>query len=811
MIDKNTQSQGENLVGSIIESFLKRVRNGERPALSDLVSRYPDLAEELQEIIPALVNLEQLGNPFGSTLGSPPLTSRSLETALPDRLGDYRILRRIGGGGMGVVYEAEHESLKSHVALKMMHPRFRTDEKYLRRFHIEAQAAAGLHHTNIVSVFDYGEQEGVFYYAMQFIRGQSLDLVLKEIIQLRATKPDREGTTGRPKMDVEPATAFRKTRTIAESLRLGRFEADSPREGSDSETAIFDPTETQSLFSTRSAASPRPMSETPVEPPNSSSFNNSSLGGSIEGRYFREVARVGSQVADALAYAHRAGVLHRDIKPSNLILDALGNVWITDFGLAKFEEGEGASESKDLVGTLRYMAPERFKGSSNRCGDTYALGATLYELVTLKPAFEDGDPVFLINRIANEPPISPRQIDSRVPRDLETIIMKALAKDPRERFASAEELAEELRKFVAGLPIRSRPISTAEQAWRWCKRNPLLAAASLAAVATTLTLAIGSTIAARVYYDGREKITTTALTLERTAEKLKQSERATSEKLFQAKLIQARASRTSRRIGQRFDGLNAITEAVKIGRDLGYSRDQFDSLRDEAIGCMALTDAQREGRPIPKIEGSIVFAHDFAMTRYANRFENGEIVIHRLSDNQEIGRYALSRDGEKDIRIFNFSPDGRYLMASDGPDRKLIVWDIDRNVACLTDPGPISVSSACFSPDSRRLILTREDQSVVTYDLASATTIHRWQDDRRPSFISFRPDGRLIAVVDREDVGHCRIMKAESGELLRVLPLEASLPGFPAWSPDGETLAIPDDSEKVFLWSSSTGEFLTKL
>ena len=113
--------------------------------------------------------------------------------------------------------------------------------------------------------------------------------------------------------------------------------------------------------------------------------NTSSLTGKADIRYYREVARLGAQVADALAYAHERGVLHRDIKPPNLILDALGNIWVTDFGLAKFEEGDDVSKSQDMVGTLRYMAPERFQGVSDRRGDVYALGATLYELLTLRP------------------------------------------------------------------------------------------------------------------------------------------------------------------------------------------------------------------------------------------------------------------------------------------------------------------------------------------------------------------------------------------------------------------------------------------
>ena len=194
-------------------------------------------------------------------------------------------------------------------------------------------------------------------------------------------------------------------------------------------------------------------------------------------------------------------MLHRDIKPPNLILDSLGNVWVTDFGLAKFEEGDDLSQSQDLVGTLRYMAPERFRGVSDRTGDIYALGATLYELLTFRHAFEGKDQLELIHRIENDPPVPPRQLDRKIPRDLETIVLKALAKDPNHRFASALELAAELRRFVENRPIRSRPIPYYQQFWRWCKRNPWLATANVTAAVLTTVLAIVSTIAAFIYRD----------------------------------------------------------------------------------------------------------------------------------------------------------------------------------------------------------------------------------------------------------------------------------------------------------------------
>jgi tetratricopeptide (TPR) repeat protein len=195
-----------------------------------------------------------------------------------------------------------------------------------------------------------------------------------------------------------------------------------------------------------------------------------------ETRYHRSVARVALQVAEALAYAHSQGILHRDIKPSNLLLDARGTVWVTDFGLAKAEGADALTHTGDIVGTLRYMAPERFDGWSDPRSDIYALGATLYELLVLRPLFQEADRVRLIDRVVHDAPVAPRRLDKKVPRDLETIVLKAIAKEPGQRYATAEQLAEDLARFLADKPVLARRSSPAEQAWRWCRRNKGLAA-----------------------------------------------------------------------------------------------------------------------------------------------------------------------------------------------------------------------------------------------------------------------------------------------------------------------------------------------
>ena len=304
--------------------------------------------------------------------------------------------------------------------------------------------------------------------------------------------------------------------------------------------------------------------------------SSSTLIGKSVARYYREVARLGAQVADALAYAHKRGILHRDIKPPNLILDPLGNIWITDFGLAKLEEVDDVSQSHDIAGTLRYMAPERLRGISTAQCDLYALGTTLYEMLTLRPPFEGQDQLQLIRQIENDAPVPPRQLERHIPRDLETIVLKALAKNPNDRFDTAEQMAGELRLFVENRPIRSRPIPFYQQFWRWCRRNPGLAGANITAAVLTTILAIVSTLAAF---------------------SLARAEHKTRLQLFESLTSQARALRFSRQAGQRFDSLDALKQAEEIGRGLKLPPEKFDQLRDrgDRLHGTARPQAHRPG------------------------------------------------------------------------------------------------------------------------------------------------------------------------------------------------------------------------
>jgi serine/threonine protein kinase/WD40 repeat protein len=447
----------------LAEEFVARFRAGERPSVEEYAARLPGREDEVRDLFPALVEMEQLKpvsadrtNAYATTVG----------TADPERVGEFRVLRRVGVGGMGVVYEAVQESLGRHVALKLLPLDALADPKRLERFRREAKAAAKLHHTNIVPVFGTGEADGRHYYAMQFIAGHPLDAVIDEVRRLK----DRSSL----------APGVRAVSEVAAALVTGTFQP-AAEDHEPSATVAASPT-------------PQPPAPTPSTP-----TANTSLSG---GRHYHTTAaRLTAQVADALAYAHSQGILHRDIKPANLLLDLHGTVWVTDFGLAKSTDADDLTHAGDVIGTLRYMAPERFDGQGDQRADVYALGLTLYELLTLKPAFAADTRPKLVEQVLAASPPRPRAVDPSIPRDLETIVLKATARDPSARYASATEMADDLKRYVDDRPILARRATTVEQTWRWCRRNPAVAGL-LAAVLVVFAAGAGvATLFARQQQD----------------------------------------------------------------------------------------------------------------------------------------------------------------------------------------------------------------------------------------------------------------------------------------------------------------------
>jgi serine/threonine protein kinase len=446
----SSSSQERSPVELLADEFLARCKRGEKPTIKEYCDRHPDLADEIRDVFEAVLMVEDLRPGSDDTSDSSVASVRVAGKRL-EHVGDYRIVAEIGRGGMGVVYEAEQQALGRRVALKVLPRTSAGDGSALIRFQREAKAAARMHHTNIVPVFDVGQDGENLYYAMQLIHGQGLDLVIDDLKRLRA-----QSTAG-PAPDGIVAE-----RSIAASLVAGQFEQEN--------LALPGPDDSGA---TRAYEGSAPSSAVlPGQSEISTATSNRQA-------YFRSVAQIGVQTASALSYAHSRGIIHRDIKPGNLILDTTGNVWVTDFGLAKTGDG-GVTHTGDVLGTIRYMSPERFRGQCDVRADVYALGMTLYEMLTLKPAYASGDRLKLIELIRQSEAASPRSIDARIPRDLETIVMKAIDKDVKRRYQSADEMGEDLQRFVNDEPIKARRIGPVERFGRWCRRNPAVASLTTA-------------------------------------------------------------------------------------------------------------------------------------------------------------------------------------------------------------------------------------------------------------------------------------------------------------------------------------------
>jgi serine/threonine protein kinase len=377
------------------------------------------------------------------------------------RLGDFEIIREIGRGGMGVVYEARQVSLNRKVALKVLSGGLGLTPKAVQRFCREAEAAAKLHHTNIVPVHATGEENGTHFYAMELIDGPSLDHVIR---QMRAVTSNAG----------PPSTAS------------GNGSDGSP-----------DLVQTGPYIDTTN------LTATP------SGLSSSSLGSASS--YFDTVARMIAEVADALEHAHQEGVIHRDMKPSNLLLSSSGRLSINDFGLARMLEQPGMTMTGEFVGTPAYMSPEQITAGRtplDRRTDVYSLGATLYELLTLHPPFTGERRDQVLAQILHKEPKAPRKVNPKVPVDLETICLKAMEKDPDRHYQTAGAMAEDLRRYVNRFAISARRAGPAERFQKWIKRHPGLAAGVLLAL---MGISLAGFFGIQAWRDRQERIAAAAV------------------------------------------------------------------------------------------------------------------------------------------------------------------------------------------------------------------------------------------------------------------------------------------------------------
>jgi WD40 repeat protein len=543
---------------------------------------------------------------------------------------------------------------------------------------------------------------------------------------------------------------------------------------------------------------------------------------SVQSLDCRALARLALQAADALEHAHQQGVLHRDIKPANLLVDNVGDLWITDFGLAKAQGASELTRTGDLVGTLRFMAPERFRGWCDPRSDVYSLGLTLHELLTREPAFANQPQERLIQKILHEDPPRPRKLNPAIPPDLETIVLKASAKEPVQRYRSAAELAEDLGLFLAGRPIKARRVTALGKTWRWCRRNPA-AALMLGSIALLLVvIAVGASVNAHLLGSARDD--------------LAKKHDAAQENLRGAYLAQAQARRLGGLPGRRFASLDALAKAAAIrpGPDL----------RDEALATLIETDArvaQTWPAHAPRPQGNAVVNFDRQLGRYVETDEQGRIFIRQVADQSLI----LELQGADVDGQTWFSPDGRHVVVHYPLRLKFQVWDLESRARILEAWAPREVLNHGlheFSSDGGRLFLALDHQKVGIYDLmtkgeekflqaAHAAPINmgllsipsnlnlrgspigpRFPATKDPKNdlkqrlraqslrLALHPDGQKVAVAAGGSKT-VEIFDVPSGKVVRELAHPDPLISI-AWHPGGELLAaaISGSESQVFLW-----------
>lgn len=393
----------------LLSRFADEVRGGALPSVEDYVAGYPQWESEIRELFPLVFSLERWKNDKEVEC----LRRSVPEDFSVEAFGDYKVIKELGRGGMGVVFHAVHTGSRRPVAVKLLPWRYAADmPRWKERFHREAATIAALRHDNIVQVYSFGRHEGYYYYVMQYIDGVSLDRIIERLRR-----------TSRP-CNVEELIEAQGNDKLAKPRALvGTSDSNGP------------------LLLTRDS--------------------------------WRGFARLGHQVASALAFAHQQDVLHNDIKPSNLLVKSNGQIILMDFGIGRLSsDGDDLDQDDATVGTLRYTAPERLQGFVNARCDVYSLGITLYELITQVTPFEAINRAELLHRVIHEELKPPSVIVPQIPYPLETILLTATAKDPQERYESAIDLADDLQRFINGERIQARRKGMLRKAIEWCKALP---------------------------------------------------------------------------------------------------------------------------------------------------------------------------------------------------------------------------------------------------------------------------------------------------------------------------------------------------
>jgi serine/threonine protein kinase len=815
----STPDPDDPRVIAALEEYAAALNAGRAPDRETFQMRHPDIAATLADCLDGLEWMR--GAPQGGLTPHGGLTPRrSPESPAPGAgtaLGDFRILREIGRGGMGLVYEAEQVSLGRKVALKVLPFAAALDVRQLQRFKNEAQAAAGLHHPNIVPVHGVGCERGVHFYAMQYIDGQSLAALIGEL--RRPAERDTADPTQAP-----------RARALADDLTSGRW-VPPGRPAGDEPTGPYTP------------------SSLPQSTPPDAGAQTVALSAECTARstaYFRTVAGLGVQAALALEHAHGLGVIHRDIKPGNLLLDGHGRLWVTDFGLAHCRSQPGLTATGDLVGTLRYMSPEQAlaqRAAVDQRTDIYSLGATLYELLTLESAFNGRDREELLRQIAFEEPRPPRRLNKAVPPELETIVLKAMEKNPPDRYGTAQDLADDLRRFLDDEPIRARRPTPVQRVRKWVRRHE--------GVAATLTVALF--VAALILAVSTWLITKNL----KRAEQAREDEHAQRERADRARVQAQEAEAQARRAEAKAEALNQFlvrnmltfsppgrfgyragdATVAQVLEEASRSVDTAFPGQPELEASVRLTIGNtyfrlgmfREAEPQLRrglhLRGNLLadsadpWGRDYAETAFATTTLG--LALQALGRNEEAKPFLL-RGGEARRRIevrripfrvnawpfslhplaVALSPDARWLLVM-GDDDCLRLCDVATGVEVHRFPAHSALSLA-FSPDGRHALTGHLDHTMRVWDVYTAREVRQLAahtDEVR--VVAFSPDGRQALSAGRDRT--MRLWDMRSGKEIRRFLGHTDGVHYAVFSPDGRRVLSASGDGTIRLWEPATG------
>jgi eukaryotic-like serine/threonine-protein kinase len=772
-----------------LDEYLVALEQGRAPPREQFLARHPELADDLRECLASLEFIRQAAvTPPTVTAAPPPAEPRS------GVLGDFRMIREVGRGGMGVVYEAEQISLGRRVALKVLPLATALDPRHKQRFRNEAAAAAQLHHGHIVPVYAVGEERGVHFYAMQFIAGQNLAAVIRRLrVETGLEAPD---------------------------LPL----ADDPPDPQTS--SVGEPTPTPADTTPAVSATPHPSNPGPA--------------------WYRTVAGYGVQAAEALEHAHQWGVVHRDIKPANLLLDAGGHLWVADFGLAQIQGDLSLTATGDVVGTLRYMSPEQALGGPgvDPRADIYSLGVTLYELLTLHPAFPGQDRQELLRQIVTADPLTPRRLNRALPVELETVVLKATAKQRDERYATAQELADDLRRFLDDLPIHARRPSLFQRVRRWARRNRVLVGA--AAVCLVLAALFALVQGVREYQQTRRSLEyETQLAGERaqalvavrdekeeTQKALKLEQQASYYQrilLAQREWQLGRPTRADRYLDECLPELRrwewhylkqlCQSDVVRLHgpasyvSPLAFSPDGTRLATDGALlnpfrHVVTVWDADA-GQQLFTLPGLADMAHGLAFAA-----EGNELIV---ASNKEVKRWDLTQ--RREIAGFLLQPrDSDAVAVRVIDDRQLglrsrrgmvELWDLraGKRLDAVAGPTTAQLNVVAWSPDGRRYAMVTEKDEVRLWDLAAGKEIARLRGHGGSvNNLAFSPDGQRLASAGNDTT--VRIWDAATGEPVRTFRGHAQPVRRVLFNPDGIRLASYSHAPEIKVWDGTTGEEL---